>query len=48
MSRGLSASLPDLDSEPWIEVKKRHCPSPVKLKVSCYDPSEMWYILFRN
>ncbi|XP_072611374.1 la-related protein 1B isoform X6 [Vulpes vulpes] len=32
MSRGLSTSLPDLDSEPWIEVKKRHRPSPVKLK----------------
>ncbi|XP_030045199.1 la-related protein 1B-like, partial [Microcaecilia unicolor] len=30
MSKGLSASLPDLDSEPWIEVKKRHRPSPVK------------------
>ncbi|XP_028348085.1 la-related protein 1B isoform X9 [Physeter macrocephalus] len=34
MSRDLSASLPDLDSEPWIEVKKRHRPSPVKLKES--------------
>ncbi|XP_059961862.1 la-related protein 1B isoform X2 [Mesoplodon densirostris] len=35
MSRGLSASLPDLDSEPWIEVRKRHHPSPVKLKPCC-------------
>uniref|UniRef100_A0A8C8SSY1 La ribonucleoprotein 1B n=1 Tax=Pelusios castaneus TaxID=367368 RepID=A0A8C8SSY1_9SAUR len=34
MSKGLSTSLPDLDSEPWIEVKKRHRPSPVKLKES--------------
>ncbi|NXJ06117.1 LAR1B protein, partial [Odontophorus gujanensis] len=24
ISKGLSTSLPDLDSEPWIEVKKRH------------------------
>lgn len=38
MSRGLSTSLPDLDSEPWIEVKKRHRPSPVKLKVNFYKP----------
>nr|XP_036853782.1 la-related protein 1B isoform X7 [Manis javanica] len=34
MSRGLSTSLPGLDSEPWIEVKKRHHPSPLKLKES--------------
>lgn len=40
MSRGLSTSLPDLDSEPWIEVKKRHCPSPVKLKESASLPEE--------
>lgn len=33
MSKGLSTSLPDLDSEPWIEVNKRHCASTVKLKV---------------
>lgn len=33
MSKGLSTSLPDLDSEPWIEVKKRHRASTVKLKV---------------
>ncbi|XP_045654958.1 la-related protein 1B isoform X6 [Ursus americanus] len=40
MSRGLSTSLPDLDSEPWIEVKKRHRPSPVKLKESSSLPEE--------
>eukprot|EP00069_Balaena_mysticetus_P015585 bmy_09267T0 len=40
MSRVLSASLPDLDSEPWIEVKKRHRPSPVKLKESPPLPEE--------
>ncbi|XP_064006051.1 la-related protein 1B isoform X6 [Pogoniulus pusillus] len=34
MSKGLSTSLPDLDSEPWIEVKKRHRASTVKLKGS--------------
>ena len=33
MYKGLSTSLPDLDSEPWIEVKKRHRASTVKLKV---------------
>lgn len=33
ISKGLSTSLPDLDSEPWIEVKKRHRASTVKLKV---------------
>lgn len=33
MSKGLSTSLPDLDSEPWIEVKKRHRATTVKLKV---------------
>ncbi|CAI9586203.1 unnamed protein product [Staurois parvus] len=32
MSKGLSASLPDLDSEPWIEVKRRHRASPTKPK----------------
>ncbi|KAF3818642.1 hypothetical protein GH733_012059, partial [Mirounga leonina] len=40
MSRGLSTSLPDLDSEPWVEVKKRHRPSPVKLKESSSLPEE--------
>lgn len=30
MPRGLSASLPDLDSESWIEVKKRPRPSPAR------------------
>ncbi|XP_078737215.1 la-related protein 1 [Lampetra fluviatilis] len=30
LSRGLSTSLPDLDSEPWIEVKKKHRPSPAR------------------
>ncbi|XP_053920387.1 la-related protein 1B isoform X3 [Cuculus canorus] len=34
MSKGLSTSLPDLDSEPWMEVKKRHRASTVKLKES--------------
>ncbi|XP_066576255.1 la-related protein 1B isoform X1 [Amia ocellicauda] len=32
MSKGLSTSLPDLESEPWIEVKKRHRPAPAKPK----------------
>lgn len=40
MSRGLSTSLPDLDSEPWIEVKKRHRPPPVKLKESVFITEE--------
>lgn len=34
LPKGLSASLPDLDSENWIEVKKRPRPSPARLKVS--------------
>lgn len=34
MPKGLSASLPDLDSESWIEVKKRPRPSPARSKVS--------------
>lgn len=34
MSRGLSASLPDLDLEPWVDAKERHRPSPVTLKES--------------
>lgn len=33
MPKGLSASLPDLDSEAWIEVKKRPRPSPIRPKV---------------
>uniref|UniRef100_A0A2D4LTB5 HTH La-type RNA-binding domain-containing protein n=1 Tax=Micrurus spixii TaxID=129469 RepID=A0A2D4LTB5_9SAUR len=32
MPKGLSASLPDLDSEAWIEVKKRPRPSPIRPK----------------
>uniref|UniRef100_A0A8C6Q4R0 La ribonucleoprotein 1, translational regulator n=1 Tax=Nothobranchius furzeri TaxID=105023 RepID=A0A8C6Q4R0_NOTFU len=32
MPKGLSASLPDLDSESWIEVKKRPRPSPARPK----------------
>ncbi|KAM9451357.1 la-related protein 1 isoform 2-T2 [Clarias gariepinus] len=32
MPKGLSASLPDLDSECWIEVKKRPRPSPARPK----------------
>uniref|UniRef100_A0A8C6SYC5 La ribonucleoprotein 1, translational regulator n=1 Tax=Neogobius melanostomus TaxID=47308 RepID=A0A8C6SYC5_9GOBI len=38
MPKGLSASLPDLDSESWIEVKKRPRPSPARPKVSENDP----------
>lgn len=34
MPKGLSASLPDLDSESWIEVKKRPRPSPARPKGS--------------
>lgn len=33
LPKGLSASLPDLDSENWIEVKKRPRPSPARPKV---------------
>ena len=33
LPKGLSASLPDLDSETWIEVKKRPRPSPARSKV---------------
>lgn len=33
MPKGLSTSLPDLDSETWIEVKKRPRPSPARPKV---------------
>ncbi|XP_041435515.1 la-related protein 1B isoform X2 [Xenopus laevis] len=32
MPKVLSTSMPELDSEPWIEVKKRRRPSPVKSK----------------
>ncbi|XP_048884287.1 la-related protein 1-like isoform X2 [Brienomyrus brachyistius] len=32
MPKGLSTSLPDMDSDSWIEVKKRSRPSPVKPK----------------
>lgn len=40
LPKGLSASLPDLDSENWIEVKKRPRPSPARLKVgeACHLP----------
>ncbi|XP_063166164.1 la-related protein 1B isoform X3 [Candoia aspera] len=41
MSKGLSTSLPDLDSEPWIEVKKRHRPSLAKPKESVSAREEM-------
>uniref|UniRef100_A0A4W4E729 HTH La-type RNA-binding domain-containing protein n=1 Tax=Electrophorus electricus TaxID=8005 RepID=A0A4W4E729_ELEEL len=37
MPKGLSASLPDLDSESWIEVKKRPRPSPARPKVQNRD-----------
>nr|XP_021147994.1 la-related protein 1B isoform X2 [Columba livia] len=40
MSKGLSTSLPDLDSEPWIEVKKRHHAPTVKLKESVPIPDQ--------
>ncbi|XP_062429963.1 la-related protein 1B isoform X2 [Rhea pennata] len=40
MSKGLSTSLPDLDSEPWIEVKKRHRPSTVKPKECVPTPDQ--------
>lgn len=33
LPKGLSASLPELDSENWIEVKKRPRPSPARPKV---------------
>ncbi|XP_039181870.1 la-related protein 1B isoform X2 [Crotalus tigris] len=41
ISKGLSTSLPDLDSEPWIEVKKRHRPSLVKPKESVSAHEEL-------
>ncbi|XP_063271511.1 la-related protein 1B isoform X2 [Prinia subflava] len=40
MSKGLSTSLPDLDSEPWIEVKRRHRASTVKLKETVPVPDQ--------
>ncbi|XP_050830052.1 la-related protein 1B isoform X2 [Serinus canaria] len=40
MSKGLSTSLPDLDSEPWIEVKKRHRASTVRLKETVPVPDQ--------
>ncbi|XP_066576258.1 la-related protein 1B isoform X4 [Amia ocellicauda] len=40
MSKGLSTSLPDLESEPWIEVKKRHRPAPAKPKESSERPPQ--------
>ncbi|XP_027571790.1 la-related protein 1B isoform X2 [Pipra filicauda] len=40
MSKGLSTSLPDLDSEPWIEVKKRHRASTVQLKETVPIPDQ--------
>uniref|UniRef100_A0A3Q2R0W0 La ribonucleoprotein 1, translational regulator n=1 Tax=Fundulus heteroclitus TaxID=8078 RepID=A0A3Q2R0W0_FUNHE len=40
MPKGLSASLPDLDSESWIEVKKRTCKSSVSCPHSCSEPDE--------
>lgn len=39
LPKGLSASLPDLDSENWIEVKKRPRPSPARPKVGEACPS---------
>lgn len=46
MPKGLSASLPDLDSESWIEVKKRPRPSPVrpKVKLSTFFHKCIWYL----
>ncbi|KAJ7420563.1 hypothetical protein BTVI_21002 [Pitangus sulphuratus] len=40
MSKGLSTSLPDLDSEPWIEVKRRHRAPTVKLKETVPVPDQ--------
>ncbi|KAF0038423.1 hypothetical protein F2P81_008907 [Scophthalmus maximus] len=42
MPKGLSASLPDLDSESWIEVKKRPRPSPARPKVSTEKTKFRW------
>ncbi|XP_053110107.1 la-related protein 1B isoform X7 [Hemicordylus capensis] len=42
MCKGLSTSLPDLESEPWIEVKKRHRPSPAKPKEPVPTLEEMF------
>jgi len=40
MPKGLSASLPDLDSECWIEVKKRPRPSPARPKTPLLQRAE--------
>ncbi|XP_036169135.1 la-related protein 1B isoform X9 [Myotis myotis] len=40
MTRVLSTSLPDLDSESWIEEKKRHRSSPMKLNESASLPED--------
>ncbi|XP_071411675.1 la-related protein 1B isoform X4 [Pithys albifrons albifrons] len=40
MPKGLSTSLPDLDSGPWIEVKKRHRASTDKLKETVHIPDQ--------
>lgn len=46
MSKGLSTSLPDLDSEPWIEVKKRHRTSTVKVKVKKKKKAKHFQVLY--
>lgn len=46
MPKGLSASLPDLDSESWIEVKKRPRPSPARPKVGIEKVKSMPIHLF--
>ncbi|KAM4809128.1 la-related protein 1B isoform 2-T2 [Rhinophrynus dorsalis] len=40
MPRALSTSMPELDSEPWIEVKRRHRVPPVKPKEVKVSPKE--------
>ncbi|KAK7925718.1 hypothetical protein WMY93_008028 [Mugilogobius chulae] len=40
MPKGLSASLPDLDSESWIEVKKRPRPSPARPKTHSFQQKD--------
>uniref|UniRef100_A0A8C9WP74 La ribonucleoprotein 1, translational regulator n=1 Tax=Scleropages formosus TaxID=113540 RepID=A0A8C9WP74_SCLFO len=46
MPKGLSASLPDLDSDSWIEVKKRPRPSPGKPKTMLQPPPEELDFMF--
>lgn len=41
ISKGLSTSLPDLDSEPWLEVKNRHHASTVRVKECVPIPDQV-------